>query len=395
MNISYFLCGYALVSVDLCDAAEFMNLCMLKNIPYADFKVCGDRLCVKLRLAALKKLLAEAEKSDLKILVEKRGGVPIFFSKYKNRYGVFFGVLASLALIFLSQNIVWNVDVIGNENITACEVSAKLRDYGFGVGSYIPAVNTDKIENKMLIDYDAISWISINIKGTVATVEIREYREPYEEVSVRPANLVAAKSGLVEEVRIYKGNVLVSKGKYVEKGDLLVSGLYDSERVGFRFTRASGSVFAKTTTEYYVEIPYEYTKKEYTGEEYYEKYLNFFDFLIKISKNSRNDIVFYDKIDTVDSYCLPDGVQTPISVRTVRYIEYEEVNAYRTEEEAETLAYFELSRQLAEIADEAIIIRKQITPIVRDDSFALICRIVAIEDIALVSEFDVDMDIVE
>ena len=99
--------------------------------------------------------------------------------------------------------------------------------------------------------------MSINIIGTHAEVQIREYEESKkeQETGVLGANIVAGKSGLVEDVRVYQGNVVVSSGMYVEKGDLLVSGLYDSERVGFRYTRASGEVMARTTSEILIEIP--------------------------------------------------------------------------------------------------------------------------------------------
>lgn len=396
MNISYFFCGNAIVSVPLDKAAELLNLCMYYGINYTDFKACDDSVRLRFRLSSLKKLLPEAEARGICAQVISSSGIPVILSRYKHRYGIIVGFILAVALVFASQKIVWHIDVVGNERITSSEICAMLKDQGFGVGTYIPSVNTDRIENKILIDSDTVSWIAINISGTSATVEIREQDGPVEElVSLRPANLVASKSGLIEEVRIYRGLATVAKGSYVEAGDLLVSGLFDSERVGFRFTRAAGSVLARTTTEYFIEIPYEYTKKEYTGAEYYEKYLNFFDFSIKISKNSGNDEGFYDKIDIVENCCLPDGTQTPLSLRKVKYIEYENVKAYRSESEAESLAYFELSRTLADIADDSIIIRKQITPIIKDESFALQCTVVAIENIARISEFDVDTGIVD
>ena len=40
----------------------------------------------------------------------------------------------------------------------------------------------------------------------------------------------------------------------------------------------NGKVFAKTVTEFEVEIPYEYEKKVYTGEDFEKKTLNFFNF---------------------------------------------------------------------------------------------------------------------
>jgi hypothetical protein len=202
---------------------------------------------------------------------------------------------------------------------------------------------------------------------------------------------VASKSGTVEEVRIIRGEAVVSTGLYVEKGDVLVSGIIESERHGLRYERAQGEVFARTKSEFVIEIPFEYEAKSYTGEEFYEKYLNFFDFSINILKNSGNLGALYDKIDIVENCCLPGGIETPFEIRTVQYSVYETVSARRSAEEAERLAYFELSQRLAEDAADGILVSKSVTPILQENSFALICTVEMIEDIASVVEFEVDI----
>ena len=260
------------------------------------------------------------------------------------------------------------------------------------MGCYIPAANTDKIETRILVKSDVISWMSINIKGTVAEVQVRENVKPQEDdTPKKPANLVASKEGIIEEVRIFRGTLTVSPGQPVGKGALLVSGFYEGERVGVMYTRAAGQVFARTKSEYYIEIPFEYEGKRYTGEEYYDNYLIFFDYLINISKNSGKEGVLYDKIDIVENFCLPGGIETPFGAKSVKYAAYETVTFTRTAEEAEALAYFELSRKLGEDATDGIIVSKTITPIVKEDSFALLCKIEIIEDIAAAVEFEVDI----
>ena len=66
----------------------------------------------------------------------------------------------------------------------------------------------------------------------------------------------------------------------------------------------------------------------------------------------------------------------------------------RSASEAEELAYFELTRKLAEMADDSIILRKTIIPRVRENSFSIFCTVVAIENIAEVSEFEVSIDMI-
>ena len=396
MNVSYFFLGKITVRADYKNATDLLNICMLYKIPYTDFRTDESGISLCFKLSSFKTFKRKAQEYNVCFETVSATGIPSVFTKHKYRFGIALGISLSAILIVLSQRFVWSMSVTGNQNLTSSEIASKLDQYGFGIGAYVPKVNTDRIENKLLIESDEISWISINIIGTHAEIEVREYEKKDSSLEyVGAANLVAKKSGVIEDVRIYKGNVVVSSGQYVEKGDLLVSGLYDSNILGFRYTRAQGEVAARTTNEFYIEIPYEYVSYEHTGKQYYDKYLNFFDYSINISKNSGNLGAFYDKIDMVEKCCIFGRIDTPFSFRTVKYLECVEKVTYRTQAEAEELAYFELSKKLSDIADDSIILRKTIIPRVNENSFAIFCTVVAIEDIAEISEFEVDLGITD
>lgn len=391
MNLTYFLLGCVTVRADHDNIAALLNICMYYCIPYTDFTPENEGVRLTFRLSSFRKLKKEADARGISYEIVTRGGLPVSLNKYKYRFGIFLGVLLSVTLVFLSERFVWDINVAGNESITTGEVRELLAAEGFSVGTYIPHANTDRIENNILMNTDRISWMSINIIGTVAEVQIRELAAPKtEDAALTPANLIAKKAGLVENVRILRGNVVANAGKYVEKGDLLVSGLYDSLQLGIRHVRAAGQVFARTTTEFYVEIPYDYEEKVYIGDEYCDKNLNFFDYSINILKNSGKGEALYDKIDIVENFCFPDGKETPFGLHTVKYLEYETVKMRRTPEEAENLAYFELSQKLAEAAEDNTMLKKTVIPMVKEDSFVLMCSVVMIEDIAEVSEFVVE-----
>jgi len=391
MNISYFICGYVTIKANYDNITPLLNICMYYSIPYSNFRAETDGVFLTMRLSAKKKLEKEAKARGIEFETVKKGGIPALLSRYKHRYGIPIGVLVAAALVFFSHRFVWDIEVTGNENITTSEICEALKNYGLVVGSYIPSLNTDRIENEFLLDSETVSWISVNLIGTVAEVQVREYQgETDEQASTKPANLVASKSGIIQEVRVYNGNVVVVSGQHVDQGDLLVSGLYDSKTLGFRYTRAEGSIMAKTVTEYYIEIPYEYEATVYTGAEYYDKYLNFFDYSINISKNSGKEGALYDTISIVESLCLPDGTETPFEMRTVKHLEYESVTLSRTPKEAEELAYFELAQKLATAAEDTTILRKIIVPQIKENSFALYCTVIAIEDIAKTVEFEVE-----
>jgi len=392
MNLSYFFLGSVTVWADYGNITPLLNLCMYYVIPYSDFSAQKDGVSLCLRLSEFKKMKKEADARGICYTVLKKGGLPFAVGKYKSRLGLILGIILAAVTVFASHRFIWDIEVVGNEKITSGEIIATLEKYGFSRGSYIPSVNTDKIENRILIDSDSIAWISINIVGTVANVEVRE-RAAAEthSPSLKPANLVAGKSGIIEEVRIFHGNAVVGAGKYVEKRDLLISELFDSVHEGFRYTRAAGAVYARTVEEFYIEIPYEYEGKTYTGEGYSNKYLNFFDFSMNISKKSGNEGALYDKISIVEDYSIFGLINTPLSLCTERYLEYETVSMTRDPKEAEALAYFNLESRLAALAEDTVLIKKTVTPLIREDRFILHCVIVLIENIAMTQEFEVEI----
>jgi similar to stage IV sporulation protein len=269
-----FLLGNVTIGANYRNATEILNLCMYYGIAFSRLKTDDDGVTLCFRLSEFLRFKKTADCRDVEYTVLKKQGIPFILSRYKRRYGIAVGVLLAVVTVILAHNYVWSIEVEGNSTLTSAEVRQMLAERDFFVGSRISDANTDRIENQIMIESDRISWMSINIIGAVAHVQIREYgSKPNEENAKKPANLIAKKAGLVEEVRLFRGNAVVSAGKYVEKGELLVSGLFDSNQIGFRYTRAAGSVMARTEEQIYVEIPLEYESREYTGEEYCEKYV--------------------------------------------------------------------------------------------------------------------------
>ena len=81
---------------------------------------------------------------------------------------------------------------------------------------------------------------------------------------------------------------MVGIGQAVKKGELLVSGIYDSQTEGYRFTRAAGEVLARTERSFVAEIPFTQSVKQPKETKITEIRLNFFNFSLKIFKSTGN-----------------------------------------------------------------------------------------------------------
>lgn len=204
-----------------------------------------------------------------------------------------------------------------------------------------------------------------------------------------PANLVAARDGQIEYLELYRGNAVVTLGQAVRAGELLVSGLYDSQTGSFRYTRAAGRVMARTERTIEVEIPLCYEEKVYDEPYLIEVELHFFDFSYKIFKNSGNSDTLCDIIK-YNSYLEPLGNnRLPVSLCRTEVHPYHLEQRERTAEEALELGYEQLSQELSALSGEVQLLQKEIVTEMREDSVVLICTLTCIENIALVQEFEI------
>lgn len=389
-----FIFGYCKVSADLTDAADIFNICAKYGIVYRNQSSADKEISFECSLPAAKKLSRICCERGIKLTVTEHG-IPRLFAKYKRRYGIYFGLLISLMLFFMSGRIIWDIRIEGDlERLTKGDVISELNNCGLKIGMPRRKLNTGEVETRVIVYSDDISWISINLFGTVAHVEIREAEPtPEDEILYDAANLVATRDGVIEGFEEVKGNIQVRIGDFVREGELLVSGIYDSKALGFIYKCSSGRVFARVKSNYEVSVSLKYDEKRYTGKEFVEKYLVFFDKEIKIYTNFGKKSPKCDIIDTV-SYADPIGKgELPFGIRTVRYAEYEYVSADRSSEEAIDLAYKELRTKEAELGVSDVISKELSGSFETADGkevYVLRCSAVSVMNIAKQVEIEVE-----
>ena len=168
----------------------------------------------------------------------------------------------------------------------------------------------------------------------------------------------------------------------VRRGDLLVSGLYDSAVMGYRYTRARGAIYAETLRTFTVDVPYD-DEIRVTGEALFSVYtLRFFGSALTFGgprgENDGGEAVFEEeeRVLRVFGRALP----ITLSVRRVYRIETEAVR-YSPERAAEK-AEFRLYEEIAAIPGMREILSKEIREEVGENGYRLVCTLRCVEDIA-------------
>lgn len=393
--LSFFLLGWKTLEIDAPYGAEALDLCRAYGLVYDRVKPTADGgLSLRMRAVTARKMLSFCRGKDLPVRVIAEGGLPRFAGKLFRRPGLCLGLLLAAVMTVLSTTVVWDVRVSGNTTLSERAVEESLSACGFGVGKLLWGFKADQLQNRVLMTDKRLAWISVNMRGTVAYVEVREavYPEDTHDKDT-PANLVARMGGQIVRVELIRGNVLVSAGQWVGEGDLLVSGLYDSEQVGMRYTHAEAKVYARTTQNMTVEIPLAHEVKVYAHPAdavLLQKDLIFFGKSIKFSNKTRNEGEFCDTIESVYVPFTDTGVGFPIALRQVWALPYTLTQETYTYAEAEELAYLELARQISEIPGGAEVLSKTVTVTRTPTSLLLQCNLTCVQDIAQEKLFEVE-----
>ncbi len=385
-----FLLGHRRLRMSRAAAGEVMNICQNYGFVYRSFEFCEEYACLECTPPTARRLIEACRVRGITVVEEPVRGLPGLLVRYRHRYGIWIGLVLFAAIVFFSGRVVWDVRIEGNERLDDEAVVEALREQGLRVGTWHRRLDIDALENRVLLYSDEISWISVNIIGTVANVEIREV----EPIEAEPplydaANLVATRGGVIEWFEDIRGNVAVEIGDAVAEGDLLIGGLYGAEGKPAHYTCARGKVMARTEHDFSVEIPLQYEKKVYTGRVTVEKYLVFFEKEVKFFTNSGNLPPTCDTIDTVEYWQTRSGSSMPIGIRTVRHYEYEWQSVERSAETAMTLAYDTLRCQMESEMPSALLVRKRIHTEQTDAAYILHAYVECIEDIARVEEIKI------
>lgn len=393
MSVSLFFFGGRRIRVPKEFRTDVLNLCLLYGESPVRMEAEADgAISFTLPVSSARALVREARARGMELEVRGAFGIPSLLCRLLRRPGLFAGAVLGLLLLLLSGRFVWAVEVKGNETVTDAEVKEILSACGFGVGSYLPGLEIPALENHVLVFTDRLSWLSINIDGTVASVQVleRTVGTPAEESARRPANLIAARDGQIEYTEIFRGECEVKAGQAVREGELLVSGVYEGTNTGNRFTRAAGRVLARTEHTFEVEIPYAWEEKQEDTPVLCALTLKFFNFSLNFFENSGNmgescDIIENEKV-------LPMGGRhvLPISLAVKTAVPYTLESRTRTEEEALTLAHEALGRELAALSANAVLLSKEIRTEVGETGVRLLCTVSAVEDIARVQEFEIE-----
>lgn len=263
--------------------------------------------------------LLDANLEGLSVEILESYGIPVTFKKYKKRV-----LLCLLPIIFILSSYVfslfiWSVEVEGGDKKLQEAVLDTISENGVFIGALKSKIDRYDIKRKTIMEIDKLAWMWVDIRGVTAKVKIRERKPHLDLIPINePSDVIAMHSGLIEKMQVYCGVPLFKEGQSVQKGDVIVTGVFrsENENIPTYYHHAVADITLRLCESKTVIIPRKTVKKTPTGNKKSVYRVDFEKNNINFSLNSRILYKEYDKIEK--KYALPF---TGISLVKTTYVE--------------------------------------------------------------------------
>ncbi len=307
------------------DYYKFINKIKYINIKILEIKYEHGYIYLKIDSKYLEKL--NKYLISYKFSIVKETGIYDILNKIKRNYIFCICLLIGTILFFIMSNMVVKINII-HENSEIREIIAdELDEYGIKVLSFKKSYKElDKIRQEILDKYpDKLDWMEFDVDGMIINVRIEERIITDTSKDDLVCNLVAAKSGIINDIKVEQGEALVNINDYVKEGDILVTGVINYNEETKRTTCASGEIYATTWYTVDVKIPFEYSEYEETGKKKYN---------IVWENDGNKKQILRERFDSYNSYLKNILKVFDFNLYVETEMETEKITKTYTEEEA-------------------------------------------------------------
>lgn len=375
--------GYLTVRVEGLYLEKFLNMAVANGIEFWDVKrLSMTEMNLKLSIKGYRSIKKFLSRTGCQVYIEEKNGLPFSIFKVRRRAMLGIGFAVFIFLIFMLSSFIWSVNVTGVKTTDTGEILKNLSDLGVRAGAFKPGISVSKVENDMMIRMDSLSWIKVKLVGTRAEVEVVERVPPPKIIPQdKPCSIVASCDGIIVKIVATKGDVLVSPGDPVRKGQILVSGVIKREGIETRYVHSVADIKARTWHDMEATVPLESSRWERSGKKKTGIYI--------IAGSKKYDIrkvsvpyKTYDRV--VNSFKLidTDKFQFPLEVIIEHYYETAERKVKLSPEEAKSRAIDAVEKEIIDnFSPDAKIINKKINVSIKDNKAYAVESVETVEDI--------------
>ena len=238
-------------------------------------------------------------KTTYKIVVLKRYGLNKYLRIIRNYlYIIIFLVLGIIIDIILS-NMIFKVEIIHPNKKLVKTIEKDLNKLGLKKYNFrLNYKEKEKLKEKILeIEKDKIEWIEINRKGTKYIVELEQRKNKKENKECQPRHITSKKQAIILAINSQSGEITKKKNDYVEKDEVIISGLIHNKDKIVNKKCAIGKVYGEVWYTALVSVPKKYSEEKILKDKSYDLEFNFLNHKYNINnklkhyKKYKNNII--------------------------------------------------------------------------------------------------------
>ena len=341
--INYIL-GFVNITVE-----RFINNCINNKILLWGIKRKSTTLMTtNVNIKQFKRIRVIAKKTKCKVNINSKKGLPIILHRYRKRKLLVLIFIPIILIILISSSFIWNIEIIGSENINLEERMSQLAEEGIEVGKMKSSIDTKKVINNIRLKRNDISWMSLDLKGTNVIVTIVEAEKKPDIIDENEyCEIISNKRGVITKITADTGTAQVKIGDIVEEGDKLIGGYMEGKYTGVRYVHAKGQVEAKVWYTKKIKSGFTREISEETGMKENRYSININNFKINLYKTLPN-FENYDTINENNKIKLFNNFYLPIEINKTTYVEQKKTKITYGKEELKEILIAELEEKFAE-----------------------------------------------
>lgn len=312
----------------------FINRCLEKGILIWNIRrISNDTIVLRMYLKDALMIRPILKECRCKIHFLNRKGLPFFLKRVSARSGFVIGLVCFFIIVFLLSNMVWNVKVTGADPKLEHRIYKVLEEIDLKRGKFIFQLPDEReIQNYITDRVPELTWIGVTLKGTTYQFQVVEKELPEEVKRYSPRNLVAEKKAVITKMFVEQGQAMVEVNDYVQKGEVLVSGILGQEE-NTKIIPAKGKVYGEVWYTSEVTIPLKSTFETLTGDHYTKHYISIFGLEIPVWGFKSVDYKQYERNGSEKTFRFIKW-NLPITYSKLEILESQTVERNLTVEEA-------------------------------------------------------------
>jgi len=328
--------------------SAFINQAVKDGIIFYNGRKTPDLFLAEIKTEDFSRLRKAAKEAGIKLSIRAKYGFPFVALRWQRRKGLLIGLFVIFTALTVLSQFVISISVEGNERVLSEQIIAEAQKIGLQKWILKKELDLDRLSKELQENMPDLVWVTMEERGT--NIRIRVVEKTLPKKVIFQGDLIAAKTGFVEDVIVIQGQAVVKEGQTVKKGQVLIKAAGGMTEYSFDMAGKAGAKqnavdapaakgFVRGRVWYSSEkkVPLKEVLTEKTGETANGWGIKIKDRAIMITNQSSP---YSESIQETKSYALPvwRNWRFPVEIIKVKYEETQKVQVERTVSEARELA---------------------------------------------------------